>query len=135
MTGTKTAGGAAGEATLVGRWRDLQERYLTTAASIERGLNSEHGLGLSDFEVLDLIAENDDPDSPCRMKDLSKISPMTQSALSRIVDRLEKSGLVTRNSCAEDRRALMVSITDQGHQLHQQAQQTHRRLLRETLGS
>lgn len=133
MTGTRTSGSAAGEASLVGRWREMQERYLTTAASIERGLSTEHGLGLSDFEVLDLIAENDDADSPCRMKDLSKLSPMTQSALSRIVDRLEKSGLVCRNSCADDRRALMVSITDKGHLLHQQARQTHRRLLREAL--
>lgn len=59
---------------------------------------------------------------------------MTQSALSRIVDRLEKSGLVCRNSCSDDRRALLVSITDQGRKLHRQALRTHRRLLQENLG-
>lgn len=70
-------GASAGDPTgrpLVEQWRDLQERYLRTAASIDRELSAEHGLGLSDFEVLDLIAENDNPDAPCRMKDLSKIS-------------------------------------------------------------
>jgi DNA-binding MarR family transcriptional regulator len=125
---------ATTETTLVGQWRDLQDRYLRTAAAIERELNAQHKIGLSEFEVLDLIAEIDDPEEPCRMKDLGSISPMTQSALSRIVDRLEKAGLVARSSCQDDRRALKVAITDAGRGLHAEAARTHRRLLKRSFG-
>jgi DNA-binding MarR family transcriptional regulator len=125
---------AATETTLVGQWRDLQDRYLRTAAAIERELSTQHGIGLSEFEVLDLIAEIDDPKEPCRMKDLGSVSPMTQSALSRIVDRLEKAGLVTRSSCQDDRRALRVGMTDAGRDLHAEAARTHRHLLKESFG-
>ncbi|HEY9290503.1 MAG TPA: MarR family transcriptional regulator [Microlunatus sp.] len=121
------------EAKLVDQWRDLQERYLKTSAVIERELSSQYGIGLSDFEVLDLIAELDDAENPCRMKNLSKLSPLTQSALSRTVDRLQKSGLVERDFCSEDRRALLVSMTAEGRRLHADAAKSHRRLLRETL--
>ncbi|QDP94942.1 MarR family transcriptional regulator [Microlunatus elymi] len=121
------------EAKLVDQWRDLQERYLKTSATIERELGSRYGIGLSDFEVLDLIAELDDPSNPCRMKNLSQLSPLTQSALSRTVDRLQKSGLVERDSCSEDRRALLVSMTDKGRTLYAQAAKTHRQLLRDAL--
>jgi DNA-binding MarR family transcriptional regulator len=125
---------AVKDSTLVGQWRDLQDRYLKTAAAIERELNARHGIGLSEFETLDLIAEIDDPASPCRMKDLGTISPMTQSALSRVVDRLQKAGLVSRSSCADDRRALLVCMTDAGRSLHAEAARTHRRLLADNLG-
>ena len=121
------------EARLVNQWRDLQERYLKTSAVIERELTSQYGIGLSDFEVLDLIAELDDAEHPCRMKNLSTVAPLTQSALSRSVDRLQKSGLVERNFCSEDRRALLVSMTPKGRKLHTDAAKIHRRLLRETL--
>lgn len=121
------------DSALVAQWRDLQGRYLTTASTIDRELSSEHGIGLSEFEVLDLVAESEQPDHPCRMKDLGSVSPMTQSALSRIVDRLERSGLVTRSACADDRRALLVGMTDAGRDLHARAAGTHRRLLRQSL--
>lgn len=124
---------AANDAALVGQWRDLQGRYLKTSALIDRRLTAEHQVGLSEFEVLDLIAEIDDPDKRCRMKELGSISPMTQSALSRIVDRLVKAGLVTRDFCTEDRRALYVYLTDKGRALHAEAAKTHRQLLRESL--
>lgn len=126
-----TAGMAANDAALVEQWRDLQGRYLKMSTELDRRLTSEHHIGLSEFEVLDLIAEIDVPSSPCRMKDLGSVSPMTQSALSRIVDRLVKAGLVTRDSCADDRRALLVRLTDKGRALHAEAAKTHRRLLRD----
>ncbi len=124
---------AAKDATLVGQWRDLQGRYLKTSAAIERELSANYDIGLSEFEILDLVAEIEDPKNPCRMKELGTMAPMTQSALSRVVDRLEKAGLVTRAYCQEDRRALNVTLTDAGRKLHRDAAQTHRRILTDTL--
>ena len=69
------------------------------------------------------------------MKDLTQVSPMTQSALSKIVDRLEKGGYVHRSACSEDRRSLVVGLTDAGVQLHEDAAKIHREVLMNTLAT
>ncbi len=121
------------ETRLVEQWRELQGTYLRTSMAIDRELTHQFGIGLSEFEVLDLVREAQDPDQPCRMKDLSQLTSMTQSALSRVVDRLYKSDLVHRQTCDDDRRALMVGLTEKGRELHEQAVLTHRNLLAEHL--
>ena len=45
---------------LVGAWRDLLDRHARTTSALERSLH-EHGLGVSEYEVLERLAtgEND----------------------------------------------------------------------------
>ncbi|WP_334171773.1 MarR family winged helix-turn-helix transcriptional regulator [Sinomonas sp.] len=112
---------------LVEQWRAIQCAYLKTSNTLDRELSARHGIGLNEFETLDLLAEHSH--EGCRMKDLTAVSPMTQSALSKIVDRLEKAGFVRRAACAEDRRSLYVELTEAGDRLHTEAAVTHRDLL------
>lgn len=58
---------------------------------------------------------------------------MTQSAMSKVVDRLEKAGLISRHSCEDDRRSLFLELTDAGRALHDEAAVEHRALLKENL--
>ncbi|MDP5227043.1 MULTISPECIES: MarR family transcriptional regulator [Arthrobacter] len=116
---------------LVEQWRSVQNCYLKTSNALDRELSSHFGIGLNDFETLDLLAEYGD--SECRMKDLTQVSPMTQSALSKIVDRLEKGGYVHRSACSTDRRSLVVGLTDSGVKLHDDAAKIHRDVLQNTL--
>jgi DNA-binding MarR family transcriptional regulator len=58
---------------------------------------------------------------------------MSQSAVSKVVDRLEKAGLLTRQSCAHDRRSLYLELTEAGRKLHRAAAVEHRALLKENL--
>lgn len=120
-------------AALVEQWRSVQNCYLKTSNTLDRELASHFGIGLNDFETLDLLAEYGDAE--CRMKDLTQVSPMTQSALSKIVDRLEKGGYVHRSACSEDRRSLVVGLTDAGVQLHEDAAKIHREVLLNTLAT
>ncbi|WP_287904131.1 MarR family transcriptional regulator [Arthrobacter sp.] len=120
-------------AALVEQWRSVQSCYLKTSNTLDRELASHFGIGLNDFETLDLLAEYGDAE--CRMKDLTQVSPMTQSALSKIVDRLEKGGYVHRSACSEDRRSLVVGLTDAGVQLHEDAAKIHREVLMNTLAT
>lgn len=124
---------AAAESGLVEQWRSVQDAYLRTSNAIERELESKFNIGCSEFEILDLLAEYS-PEN-CRMKDLGETSPLTQSALSRIVDRLEKAGLVSRDACPDDRRALFVALTPQGRKVHTEAAVAQRAVLRDCLGS
>ncbi|HKU12182.1 MarR family winged helix-turn-helix transcriptional regulator [Sinomonas sp.] len=115
------------EPRLVEQWRAIQSAYLKTSNALDRELSARHGIGLNEFETLDLLAEH--TSEKCRMKDLTADSPMTQSALSKIVDRLEKGGYVRRAACVDDRRSLFVELTDAGAKLHETAAVTHRELL------
>src|SRR4026207_824094 len=89
---------------LVEQWRSIQTTYFRTAGAIDRALESRFNIGLAEFELLDLVAEG--ADSACRMKQLGERTPMTQSAMSKVVDRLDKAGLISPHTRAEARRSL-----------------------------
>ena len=59
-------------------------------------------------------------------------APTWWEALKRAVARLEQDGLVSRGTCADDRRAIFVCVTEEGRRLHGQARPTHREVLRRT---
>jgi DNA-binding MarR family transcriptional regulator len=58
---------------------------------------------------------------------------LSQSALSRTVARLERGGLVVRGMCADDRRAIFITLTDAGRECHARARRTQRAVLAEHL--
>ncbi|MFI9612863.1 MarR family winged helix-turn-helix transcriptional regulator [Streptomyces sp. NPDC052023] len=100
------------------RWRDILSVHARTMWEIDRVLHP-HGLGASDFEVLDiLVAEAPEEGDHCRVQNLSGKVHLSQSALSRLIGRLEKDGLVERSVCPEDRRGVWVSLTGKGRALH-----------------
>jgi DNA-binding MarR family transcriptional regulator len=115
----------AAEQQVVSAWRDLLARHATLACELDRVLH-EHGLGMSDFEVLDRLADAGD----CvRMHNLAEAVHLSQSALSRLVSRLERDGLVTRTICDDDRRGIFVWLTDLGRQRHLAARPAQRAVL------
>jgi DNA-binding MarR family transcriptional regulator len=67
------------------------------------------------------------------MRDLVDLTPMTQSALSRVVDRLTRAGLLGRNECTYDRRSMFVSLTPEGEVVHSKARKVYRKLLADEL--
>ncbi|HEY8985559.1 MAG TPA: MarR family transcriptional regulator [Streptomyces sp.] len=108
----------ATSAALEDRWRDILTTHARTLCEIDRALHP-HGLGASDFEVLDLLAtETPREGDQCRVQNLVGRVHLSQSALSRLIGRLEKDGLVKRSVCATDRRGVFVSLTERGRALH-----------------
>jgi DNA-binding MarR family transcriptional regulator len=117
---------------LVRAWRSLLERYHSAACDLERALNDEHRLGISEFEVLDHLAESES--SSCetaarRVQELADSLHLSQSALSRVIARLERDGLVTRGMCSVDRRGIYVHLTEAGRSKHAGALPTQRAVL------
>jgi DNA-binding MarR family transcriptional regulator len=116
-----------GETALVRRWRDLLACYSTVSCALDRALQEEHAIGMSEFEVLDRLV-----DASCdelRMHDLAGAMYLSQSALSRTVARLERDGLVERCLCTDDRRAIWVRLTAAGRERHARARTTQRAVL------
>ena len=85
---------------------------------------------MSDFEVLDYLAAK--PDG-CRSQSLADAVHLSQSALSRLADRLERHGLVQRSNCVDDRRGINLVLTAAGRDKHGQALRTYCAVLARTL--
>lgn len=71
----------------------------------------------------------------CRMQDLSADSELSQSALSRLIGRLEADGLVNRAMCSSDRRGVWAELTADGKKLQLEARPTYLEVLGDALGS
>jgi DNA-binding MarR family transcriptional regulator len=112
---------------VVTAWRDMVACHAAICATLERELGDRHGLGVSDFEVLDRLAER--PDGQYRAQDLAESVHLSQSALSRLVDRLAKNDLVERCACDNDRRGIFVVVTAEGRRRQAEAAVTHRDVL------
>ncbi|WP_063795951.1 MarR family winged helix-turn-helix transcriptional regulator [Peterkaempfera griseoplana] len=126
---------APAERALVAEWRDLLARHAATACALDRELNDRHGLGMSEFEVLERLAEHiGDGCAQLRVQELAGAVHLSQSALSRLIGRLEKDGLVERAMCDADRRGIFVSLTEAGRSRYHQARPTQREVLARTLG-
>ena len=122
---------ATGQDQLVGQWRDLLARHARVNDALERELQARHGLSVTEFEALQRLAENDE--DGCRLQQLVDDIHMSQSALSRLVSRLESRGLVTRKSCTDDRRGIFACLTDAGRERLGEAQPTQHDVLRRVL--
>ncbi|NUP01188.1 MAG: MarR family transcriptional regulator [Nonomuraea sp.] len=73
---------------------------------------SEAGLSGIDFETVIRLARS--PQQRLRMTDLAAQTGLSTSGVTRVVDRLERDGLVIRQACATDRRASYAALTDVG---------------------
>src|SRR5215212_7344188 len=108
---------SASEQALVDSWRELADRHARVSCALE---------------VLERLA-NGDKDQR-RMQELAEAVYLSQSALSRLIGRLETEGLVTRAICSEDRRGIFACITEEGRARYEAARPTQRRVLADSLG-
>jgi DNA-binding MarR family transcriptional regulator len=60
-----------------------------------------------------------------RMSDIASSVILSRSGLTRLVDRLERDGLIERQSCPSDARGSFASLTDAGRGKLQAARKTH----------
>lgn len=88
------------------------EAHAGVVAKAGKRLEADHGLSGQPFEVLIRLARN--PGRRLRMSDLALQTTLSASGLTRVIDRLVASGLVTRASCPSDRRGSYAVLTDEG---------------------
>jgi MarR family 2-MHQ and catechol resistance regulon transcriptional repressor len=72
----------------------------------------QHRLSTVEFEVLMRLARS--PGHRLRMTDLAGQTSLSTSGVTRVVDRMDRDGLVRREACASDRRSSYAVITDAG---------------------
>jgi DNA-binding MarR family transcriptional regulator len=123
----------ATERDLVAGWRELLQQHARVTGAVERALQAEHSLGVTEFEVLERLAIAADDKDQRRMLELAEAVHLSQSALSRLIGRLEAEGLVERTICPTDRRGIYTALTEAGRTRYEEARPTQRRVLAEML--
>jgi DNA-binding MarR family transcriptional regulator len=112
-------------------WRELMASHARVSEALERALQEKHDLSVSEFEVLQRLVES--PEGHRRMQELADEIHLSQSALSRLVGRLEEAGLATRAICDHDRRGIWAKVMPAGRAAHKRAEPTYREVLEATL--
>jgi DNA-binding MarR family transcriptional regulator len=107
----------------LGAWRGFLRAHAALVRELDRELEAAHGLPLTQYEVL--LYLNDAPDRQLRMSELASSVLLSQSGVTRLVDRLERDGLVVREPCPSDGRGLLARITDEGRRRLAEARATH----------
>ena len=93
-------------------WRMLQRAQVRITRRLESELLVAHDLPLASYEVLMQLAEA--AGRRLRMNDLADRVLLSRSGLTRLIDRLQREGLVTREACPDDARGLFAVLTDAG---------------------
>ena len=93
-------------------WLNLIQTHSVVAARMEARLIAACGLSLAEHELLIRLAQSSDRE--LKMHDLSALLLLSRSGVTRLVDRLERRGLVTRRMSTEDRRVILTALTDDG---------------------
>ncbi|MCF6524377.1 MarR family transcriptional regulator [Streptomyces sp. JJ36] len=127
---------ADAEQAVVRRWRQTLALHARTLSALDRALHP-YGLGASDFEVLEVLAQGGarGGGGAYRVQELAARVHLSQSALSRLVARLERHGLVSRGTCREDRRGVRVGLTEAGRERYAEALPVQRAVLARMLGT
>jgi DNA-binding MarR family transcriptional regulator len=117
----------AGDAQLSRRelaaWRGLLRTHARVLAELDAELEQAHGLAVPEYEVLLVLSQRDE--HRLRMSELADAALLTRSGMTRLVDRLERQGLVRRERCPVDGRGTDAVITPGGLDRLAEARPTH----------
>jgi len=101
----------------------LLRAHAATTRQLNVQLTVDHGLTISDYEVLLRLARA--PEQQMRRVDLAEQVLLTASGITRLLDGLERSGYVARGSCATDRRVVYAVLTEAGRDKLRDASVSH----------
>jgi DNA-binding MarR family transcriptional regulator len=110
-------------------WRLFLRAHARILRRLEADLLREHHLPLASYDVLVQLVEA--PERRLRMTELADRVLLSRSGLTRLVDRLEREGVVVREACAEDARGMFAVLTDAGYERLRAAAPTHLRGVQE----
>lgn len=104
-------------------WRNFLRAHACVTRALEKELVAEQRLSLAAYDVLVQLAEA--PGRRLRMTDLADAVLLSRSGVTRLVDRLERAGLVARERTTDDGRGVIAALTEGGVDRLRTASITH----------
>jgi DNA-binding MarR family transcriptional regulator len=112
-------------------------RFLRAHAALTRELSArleaDHGLTMSDFDVLIQLYHAEG--HAMRRVDIARQVLLTASGITRLLDGLERCGLVAKKACSSDARVSYAVLTDEGLRKIKEARKSHHADVDELFGS
>ncbi|SDH05924.1 DNA-binding transcriptional regulator, MarR family [Lentzea fradiae] len=104
-------------------WRAYVRMQSELNAHLSRQMSAESEISMADFAVL--VQLTDTPEERVRVLELARSLNWEKSRISHHVGRMEKRGLVRRESCGSDGRGSFVVLTDRGRSAIEAAAPSH----------
>lgn len=114
-------------------WRSFLTAHARITRQLEADLLAAHQLSLAAFDVFVQLSEA--PGHCLRMTELAEAVLLSRSGLTRLVERLEKDGLVVRGRADGDGRGVTATLTPRGSEILRIASETHVRGIYEHFAS
>jgi DNA-binding MarR family transcriptional regulator len=110
-------------------WNSFLRAHAVLIRALERELLAARGLPLAEYDVL--VQLDQVPEGRLRMAQLADRVLLSRSGLTRLVERMEASGLVRREVCPSDARGFFATITEEGRRRLVSSEEIHLRSLRD----
>ena len=107
----------------VAAWRGLLRVHAALVKDLDAELEARHGLPLTSYEVLRSLGKA--PGGKLRMAELAEHALLSRSGMTRLIDRLEREGMVGRSTCDKDGRGCYAVVTEQGLAAVEEARATY----------
>ena len=131
MGNVKAKARAAGQEQVT-TWINLHQTVRIIETRIQERLRLETDLSWPEFELLMRLQVA--AGHPLQMSEIASQLVGSPSGTTRIADRLEKDGLIVRETPRENRRIVRVQLTDKGKKVLAHADETFRTMLQDTFG-
>jgi len=119
--------------TTTAAWLRLLRAHAAVTRALSARLETDHGLTLSDFDVLVQLFHADG--HRLRRVDLARTVLLTASGITRLLDGLERAGWVEKQRCASDARVTYAVLTEAGRRKIASARASHSADVEELFGS
>jgi DNA-binding MarR family transcriptional regulator len=107
----------------------LLRAQAVTTRRLSALLQSGHGLTINDYEALLVLSSA--PDQRLKRVELARRLLLTPSGITRLLEGLERAGLVERTACDSDLRVAYAQLTDRGREMLADASRGHVSSIRE----
>jgi len=107
----------------VAAWRSFLRTHSQLARRLESQLQAHGKIALGSYDVLVQLAEA--PGNRLRMSELAEAVLLSRSGLTRLVDRLQRDGLVQREPDPDDARGMYTVLTAKGRDTLRDASYVH----------
>ena len=121
--GSACAPGDGPSSTALDAWARLLRGHASLRRSLSSELQEEHGLSVTDYDALLLLSRAGD--DPLRRVDLADGLGLSPSGVTRLLDGLERQGLVGKATCAKDARVTYAVLTDAGRRRLEESSRSH----------
>ncbi len=121
--------GVAIDPAAMAAWKSFLRAHAVLIRALERELLAARALPLAEYDVLVQLEQV--PEGRLRMAQLADQVLLSRSGLTRLVERMEASGLVRREVCPSDARGSFATLTEEGRRQLLSSAEIHMRSLQD----